>query len=210
MQGTETDHHSNGTRPTIHGTLQQKLRDSRGEAERRRQSGMPHPGSRAGSAGRPGDQLWEETVSGLLKYPSIPSWLQSPTSSLLFTSSQEPAMVEPGTLIIGVSEEGVLHQLQLCRGQGGMVLWLGPFWAPVYPHILPSLWRTSCLQFHWAMVSFRQQPCCKLPAAQSPAGRWSTSLDVSGGPWAHGVASEVTSVNGVILQTRVIISHVKE
>lgn len=148
MQGTETDHHSNGTRPTIHGTLQQKLRDSRGEAERRRQSGMPHPGSRAGSAGRPGDQLWEETVSGLLKYPSIPSWLQSPTSSLLFTSSQEPAMVEPGTLIIGVSEEGVLHQLQLCRGQGGMALWLGPFWAPVYPYILPSLWRTSCLQFH--------------------------------------------------------------
>lgn len=57
-------------------------------------------------------------------------------------------MVEPGTLIIGISEEGVLHQLQLCRGQGGMGFWLGPFWAPVYPHILPSLWRTSCLQFH--------------------------------------------------------------
>lgn len=26
-------------------------------------------------------------------------------------------MIEPGTLIIGVSEEGVLHQFQLCRGQ---------------------------------------------------------------------------------------------
>lgn len=28
-------------------------------------------------------------------------------------------MIEPGTLIIGVSEEGILYQLQLCRGQGG-------------------------------------------------------------------------------------------
>lgn len=173
MQGTETDHHSNGTRPTIHGTLQPRLRDSRGGAERRRRSGKPHPGSRAGSAGHPGGQLWEETVSGRLKYPSTPSWLQSPTSSLLFTSSQEPAMVEPGTLIIGVSEESVLHQLQLCRGQGGMGLWLGPFWAPVYPHRLPSPWRTSCLQLDF-YASLTQGPSGHLGSLQPGAGSYAS------------------------------------
>lgn len=49
---------------------------------------------------------------------------------------------------------------------------------------------------------------CLLPRVLQDNGL--LPLDVSGGPWAHGVASEVTSVNGVILQTRVIISHVKE
>lgn len=41
-------------------------------------------------------------------------------------------MIEPGTLIIGVSEEGILHQLQLCRGPGGTGLWLGS-WLPQHP-----------------------------------------------------------------------------
>lgn len=27
--------------------------------------------------------------------------------------TQEPAVIEPGTLIVGVSKEGILHQLQL-------------------------------------------------------------------------------------------------
>lgn len=31
-------------------------------------------------------------------------------------------MIEPGTLIIGVSKEGILYQLQLCGGQEGMGL----------------------------------------------------------------------------------------
>ena len=57
-------------------------------------------------------------------------------------------MVEPGTLIIGVSEEGVLHQLQLCRSQGGMGLWLGPCLAPGRLNIPPSPWSSSSLQFH--------------------------------------------------------------
>lgn len=57
-------------------------------------------------------------------------------------------MVEPGTLIIGVSEEGVLHQLQLCGGHGGMGLWLGPCLAPGHPNIPPSPWSSSSLQFH--------------------------------------------------------------
>lgn len=57
-------------------------------------------------------------------------------------------MVEPGTLIVGVSEEGVLHQLQLCGGQGDMGLWLGPCWAPGHPDIPPPLWRTCSPQFH--------------------------------------------------------------
>lgn len=31
-------------------------------------------------------------------------------------------MIEPGTLIVGVSKEGILHQLQLCGGQEGVGL----------------------------------------------------------------------------------------
>ena len=44
-------------RAHIHDALRQKLQDSLGGAERRRQSDRPHPGSRAGSAGHPGGQL---------------------------------------------------------------------------------------------------------------------------------------------------------
>lgn len=52
-------------------------------------------------------------------------------------------MIEPGALVIGVSEEGVLHQLQLCRSQGGTGLRLGVWWDPGCPNILPAPWRTS-------------------------------------------------------------------
>lgn len=38
--------------------------------------------------------------------------LKTQPLSPLLTSSQEPAVIEPGALIIGVSEEGVLYQLQ--------------------------------------------------------------------------------------------------
>lgn len=71
--GQRKTRHSKSTRPTIHDALRQKLQDSLGGAERRRQSDRPHPGSRAGSAGHPGDPLGEDTASGLLKYSSIPS-----------------------------------------------------------------------------------------------------------------------------------------
>lgn len=57
-------------------------------------------------------------------------------------------MIKPGTLIIGVSEEGILHQLQLCRFPGGMVLWSGHWWAPGHSNTLPSSWSTSSPQCH--------------------------------------------------------------
>ena len=53
-------------------------------------------------------------------------------------------MIEPGTLIIGVGEKGILYQLQLCRGQGGT----GSWWAPGRPNIPPSPRSTSSPQFH--------------------------------------------------------------
>lgn len=57
-------------------------------------------------------------------------------------------MIEPGTLIIGVSEEGILHELQLWRGQGGTELCLGHWWAlscPNIPPLPPSTFRfTIC------------------------------------------------------------------
>lgn len=56
-------------------------------------------------------------------------------------------MIEPGALIIGVSEEGVLHQLQLCRSQGGTGLWLGVWWDPGCPNIPPLLGVPPALSF---------------------------------------------------------------
>lgn len=54
-------------------------------------------------------------------------------------------MVEPGTLIIGVSEEGVLHQLQFCRGQGSTGLWSGhPTLSLKHLQFLGSSIRRPC------------------------------------------------------------------
>lgn len=41
-------------------------------------------------------------------------------------------MIEPGTLIVGVSEKGILHQLQLCKDQEGkgLVGMLVGSWPP--------------------------------------------------------------------------------
>lgn len=119
-RGQRETHQPQQHQAHVHETLRQKLQDSLGGAERRRQSDTPHPGSRAGSAGHPGGQLGGDTTSGLLKslFHSFKA-LNAQSPSPLLTSPQEPAVIEPGTLIIGVGEEGILYQLQLCGDQGG-------------------------------------------------------------------------------------------
>lgn len=63
-------------------------------------------------------------------------------------------MIEPGALIIGIGEEGVLHQLQLCRSQGGTGLWLGARWDPGCPSIPPSPWSTPSPQLHYMLALY--------------------------------------------------------
>lgn len=125
----------------IHDTLQQMGQNSLGQAERRRQSDRPHPGSHAGSAGRPEGQLGAKHSlrSPQILFHSFQALNAQPLSPLL-TSSQQPAVIEPGALIIGVREEGVLHQLQFCRGQGGT--------GYGHPRVRPSPWSTASPQLH--------------------------------------------------------------
>lgn len=63
-------------------------------------------------------------------------------------------MIEPGTLIVGVSEEGILHQLQLCRSEGGTELWLGAWWDPGCPNIPLSPWSTFSPQFPYMLALY--------------------------------------------------------
>lgn len=97
-----------------------KLFDSLLGDEKSRLTDRPHPGSRAGSAERPVAPLGRETAWFILNLLPFLLSLKHPILSPRLTPAEEPAVIEPGTLIVGVSKEGILHQLQLCGGQGGV------------------------------------------------------------------------------------------
>lgn len=108
-----------------------KQLDSLSGDEKSRLTDRPLPGSHAGSTEHRGAPLGRETASVYLKcHLCFFLSLKHPALPPLLTPPQEPAVIEPGTLIIGVSKEGILHQLQLCGGQEGCVSMVGSQLSP--------------------------------------------------------------------------------
>lgn len=88
--------------------------DSLSGDEKSRLTDRPLPGSHAGSTEHHEAPLGRETAAVCPNLLCFFLSLKHPALSALLTPTQEPAVIEPGTLIIGVSKEGILHQLQLC------------------------------------------------------------------------------------------------
>lgn len=99
-----------------------KSLDSLSGDEKSRLTDRPLPGSRASSTEHRGAPLGRETAWFALNLLCFFRSLKHLALSPRLTPTQEPAVIEPGTLIIGISKEGILHQLQLCGGQEGMGL----------------------------------------------------------------------------------------